>query len=64
MTTTNNDKSRQQTVAELFQAAGLVTERSSVGRPASRARWRAPSILVALVIALALALATAALALH
>lgn len=59
MTTTNNDK-HQQTVAELFQAAGLVTERSAVRRPASRARWRVPSILVALVVALA----TAALTLH
>ena len=60
MTTTNNDETPQQTVAELFQAAGLVTTRSCVGHPASRARWRAPSILVALVIALA----TAALTLH
>jgi len=49
MTTTDNDNSREKTVAELFMAAGLVTAKSPTRRTTPQARWRTPSIIAALV---------------
>lgn len=53
VTTTNNDNSREKTVAELFQAAGLVTPKSPTrgtsSTARSSARWRITSIIVALL---------------
>lgn len=61
MTTTDNDNSGQQTVAELFLAAGLVTPSSRVPQAPARAKWRAPSLVVATLLVLA---SVMALALH
>ncbi|MBU6515463.1 MAG: hypothetical protein KGL23_06170 [Acidobacteriota bacterium] len=59
MTTTDSDKSRHQTVAELFLAAGLVSPSSGAPRTPSRTRWRGPSLVVATLLVLASVIAVA-----
>jgi hypothetical protein len=59
VTTTDSDNSRHQTVAELFLAAGLVTPSSRAPQTTTRAKWRAPSLVVATLLVLASVIALA-----